>query len=310
MAFNVADAHCDFLYYMYNDGYDLNSPKKKQMIARETLEKGNVKLQCFAAWIDPDERTMPLIQAMNMFDAYFKMLRENPYIVPFSRDFDENGDKIASVLTVEGGEAIMGREENLRVFYELGVRAMTLTWNATNELAYPAMRKCSKGLTKLGKKIVLEMDKTGMAIDVSHLNDAGIDDVLSLYTKPVMASHSNARGVLEHKRSLKDEHIKAIANSGGFIGVNYYPPQLAAESKKASVKHIADHIEHIISVGGINCVGLGSDFDGMTTLPVDVKNPSDVPLIFEELQKRGFSDGDIKRISYDNLKEYMLNFID
>lgn len=310
MFFFVADAHCDFLYYMYNEGYDLNKAKSNQMISKETLEKGNVKLQCFAAWIDPDERTMPLIQAMNMFDAYFKMLKENPYIVPLSRDFDENGDKIASVLTVEGGEAIMGREENLRVFYQLGVRAMTLTWNATNELAYPAMRKGSKGLTNMGKKIVREMDKIGMALDLSHLNDAGIDDALSIYTKPIMASHSNARSVLDHKRSLCDEHIKAIAKSGGFIGVNYYPPQLAENSKQACVKHIADHIEHIVNVGGINCVGLGSDFDGMTTLPVDIKNPSDVPIVFEELKNRGFSDSEIKRISFDNLKEYLFNFVD
>ncbi len=310
MVFPVADAHCDFLYYMYNEGYDLKSAKRKQMISRETLEKGNVKLQCFAAWIDPDEKTMPIQQAMNMFDAYFKMLKENPYLVPFNSDFDETSDKIATVLTIEGGEAIMGKEENLRVFYKLGVRTMTLTWNATNELAYPAMRKGSKGLTKLGKKIVEEMDSIGMALDLSHLNDAGIDDALSLYTKPIMASHSNARAVLEHKRSLKDEHIKAISKSNGFIGVNYYPPQLSDEPKKACVKHIVDHIEHIVNVGGIKCVGLGSDFDGMTTLPVDIKNPSNVPLVFDELQKRGFSDTDIKRISYDNLKEYLLNFVD
>ncbi|MBQ2662503.1 MAG: dipeptidase [Clostridia bacterium] len=308
MSFPVADAHCDFLYYMYNEKYDLNCAKQKQMISRETLENGNVKLQCFAMWIDPDERTMPLQQAMNLADTYFKMLKENPYFVPFSRDFDENGDKIATVLTIEGGEAIAGREENLRVFYNMGVRAMTLTWNATNELGFPAMRKGSKGLTKLGKKIVGEMDRIGMALDLAHLNDAGIDDALSLYTKPIMASHSNARAVFEHKRSLSDEHIKAIAKSGGFIGVNYYPPQLCSNSKEASSKHIADHIEHIINIGGINCVGLGSDFDGMTKVPQDVENPSEVPNIFEELKKRGFSDSDIKRISYDNLKEYLLNF--
>ena len=112
MSFPVADAHCDFLYYMYNEKYDLNCAKQKQMISRETLENGNVKLQCFAMWIDPDERTMPLQQAMNLADTYFKMLKENPYFVPFSRDFDENGDKIATVLTIEGGEAIAGREEN------------------------------------------------------------------------------------------------------------------------------------------------------------------------------------------------------
>ena len=293
---------------MFNEGYDLELKKKRQMIARETLEKGNVKLQCFAAWIDPDERTKPLQQALNLIDAYYIMLKQYSYMVPFTRDFDENDDKIATVLTIEGGEAIEGKLENLRVFYQLGVRAMTLTWNATNELAYPAMRKSRKGLTSLGKKVVREMDFIGMALDLSHLNDCGIDDALSIYTKPVMASHSNARGVLEHRRSLKDEHIKAIAQKNGFIGVNYYPPQLFEDAAEASIKHIADHIEHIVKVGGINVVGLGSDFDGMTILPKDLKDPSDVPALFTELKKRGFSDADIHRIAYDNLKEYMLQF--
>lgn len=305
--FPVADAHCDFLYYMVADDFDMHHPKPSQMISTENLRKGRVKLQFYAAWIDPHIRVSPLQQALNMIDAYDCMLKACDELVPFTASFEPGCNQIATVLTIEGGEAIHARLENLRLFYKLGVRAMTLTWNVANELAYPAMKKGNKGLTQLGKSVVREMSRIGMAVDVSHLNDAGIDDVLKTATLPVFASHSNARSVFNHKRSLQDEHIKAIADMGGVVCVNYYPPQLTANAA-ANSQDIAMHIEHIASVGGIDAVGLGSDFDGMTELPVDIESPANVQRIFEALAERGFTTGDIEKIAYQNLRNYIVQF--
>ncbi len=303
----VADAHCDFLYYMAHNDFCLQSLKGNQSLSLERMEQGNVKLQFFAAWVDPAGRLSCLQQALDLFDAYWRMLDENECLIPFSKDFSPESGKIATVLTVEGGEAIHGRLENLRLFHRLGVRAMTLTWNATNELASPAMRRGRKGLTELGRKVVGEMCRIGIAPDVAHLNDAGIDEVLELATVPIFASHSNARAVCPHPRSLLDEHIRAIAKQNGIICVNFYPPQLT-EKKPASIEDIVKHITHIAGIAGIDAVGLGSDFDGMSDYPHDMKHSGYFPKLFDALMREGFSERDIQKIAYENLRNYIAKF--
>jgi membrane dipeptidase len=303
----VADAHCDFLYYMAHNGFRLQSLKEHQSLSLERMEQGNVKLQFFAAWVDPAGRLSCLQQALDLSDAYWRMLDENDRLVPFSKDFSPENGKIATVLTVEGGEAIHGRLENLRLFHKLGVRAMTLTWNSTNELASPAMRRGRKGLTQLGRRVVEEMCRIGIAPDVAHLNDAGIDEVLELATVPIFASHSNAFAVCNHPRSLKDEQIRAIAKQGGVICVNFYPPQLT-EQKPASIADIVKHISHIAGIAGIHAVGLGSDFDGMSDYPPDMEHSGNFPKLFDALRHEGFSEVDIQKIAYENLRNYIAKF--
>ena len=305
----VADAHCDFLYYMTQDGWDINRPTRNQAVALPYIKQGGGKLLFFAAWVDMDMRKDCLQQALDMFDSYFTMMEENDVFVPFTRDYTPDVDKIATVLTVEGGESLNAAISNVRLFHRLGVRAMTLTWNYSNELASPAMRRANKGLTGRGREVVREMNRIGIALDVSHLSDAGIDEALEISQRPIFASHSNARAVFDHKRSLKDEHIKAIAAQNGVIGVNYYPGQLV-KTGDASVREIAQHIAHIAGLAGPEHVCLGSDFDGMNAYPVDMKNWSDVPNLFDELQRIGFSDKEIRRIAYDNLHDYIIQFVD
>ena len=141
----VADAHCDFLYYMLYDHFKLKTTAPRQAVSLPYLHQGGASIQFFAAWIDPDMRASGLQQCMWLIDAYYRMLEEckDAGIIPFSREFTPESGKTATVLTIEGGEALMGREENLRLFYRLGVRAMTLTWNATsrNEPCEPRAHK-------------------------------------------------------------------------------------------------------------------------------------------------------------------------
>ena len=282
-----SDGHCDFLYGMVNDGYDIRAPKGRQSVSLERLKRGGVKLQLFAAWIDVKHRRPFLQQFMSMADAFERMIEANPELVKLTPDFDVNGDRIAALLTIEGGEAVEGYEDILRCVHRMGARAMTLTWNTRNELGEPAMKKSRRGLTFLGKSIVREMGRIGMAVDVSHLNDAGIEDVLKENVK-VFASHSNSRAVYDSPRSLPDEFIREIARRGGTVGVNFFYKQLT-DAPVASIGDIARQAEHILKVGGEGCLAIGSDFDGMGQYPEGLSDPSHLPKLIPAFESVGIT---------------------
>lgn len=297
-----ADGHCDFLYGMVNEGYDIASPRGRQSVSLPRLAAGGVKLQLFAAWMD-EKHKLPFVQQfLSMADAYVRMHEEHKELVPLTKDFDPYGDRIATMLTIEGGEAIEGREDILRCVYRLGVRAMTLTWNSKNELASPALGKSKRGLTPLGKQIVREMARLNMAVDVSHLNDAGIDDVLQEDVK-VFASHSNARAVFDSPRSHCDAHIKEIGRRGGTVGVNFYYKQLTNE-RMAHIPDIVRHAEHILKVGGESCLAIGSDFDGMGQYPAGLEDPSKLPALASAFEAAGITGETLERACWKNLMAF------
>lgn len=306
--FPVADGHCDYLYGAVQSGYDLRKPKREQAIRLDDLLCGGVALQFFACWIDTALASPPLHQCLAMIDAYERMLEAHSELVPLTRDFVPESGKIAAVLSVEGGEALDGSMAVLRVLYRLGVRALTLTWNENNELAGAAMGRGNKGLSAIGRDIVDEMCALGVAIDVSHLSDRGIEQVLARTTRPVFASHSNARGAHDHARSLSDALIREIANQGGTVGINFYYQQLT-KSSEASIEDIVRHICRVVEIGGIDCCAIGSDLDGMQQYPKDFKTSRDYPALFEALLRRGFSEAEVYRIAYQNLRDYIVQFV-
>ena len=306
--FPVADAHCDFLYAMYRYRHDIRTLSSTQTVHLPYLQAGNVTLQLFAVWVDETYKTPYLQQCMEMIDAYERMLSQSDVLVRLDSGFDPTGDKIAAALTVEGGEAIEGSLGVLRMLKKLGVCAMTLTWNSNNELAGAAMKRQSKGLSGLGREVVAEMEHIRMAVDVSHLSDQGIDDVLAMTNQPIFASHSNARKVFQSPRSLKDEHIVEIARRGGVVGVNYFHKQLTA-GKRAYIRDIVPHILHMVEIGGDACCALGSDFDGMTQYPEDLPHSGAVPVLLQALLDAGLTETQVKRLAFDNLSDYILQFV-
>ncbi len=309
MLIPVADAHCDFLYNMWQDGFEIDTLSEKQTIYIPYLRKGGVALQFFAVWVDHALHTPYLQQCLGMIDAYYRVLDKFPDVfMPLTAAFTPEDGRIATVLTVEGGEAVEGSLAVLRMLKRLGVAAMTLTWNHNNELAGAAMRRGGKGLTPLGREVVDEMQRIGVAMDIAHLSDEGIDDVLARTSVPVFASHSNAREVLYSPRSLKDAHIREISRRGGVIGVNFYYKQLC-EGTVAHVEDIARHISHIAEVGGVSCCAIGSDFDGMNQYPEDIQNSGDFPLLIEALFTAGFSEEEVRKIAYQNLRDYIIRFV-
>lgn len=305
--FPVADGHCDYLYGAVQSGYDLKKPKRGQAIRLDDMLSGGVALQFLACWIDTALHTPPLHQCIAMIDAYERTLEENPQLTRFTRDFTPQSGRIATVLAVEGGEAVDGSQAVLRVLYRLGVRAMTLTWNENNELSGAAMGTGNKGLSAIGRDIVDEMCRLGIAIDVSHLSDRGVEQILERTTRPIFASHSNARSVCDHPRALSDDLIRKIAKQGGTVGVNFYYQQLGKNST-ASIADIVRHIVRISEVGGVGCCAIGSDFDGMQQYPKDLHTSRDFPALFDALAKAGFHDDEIYRIAYQNLHDYIVKF--
>lgn len=307
--FHIADAHTDYLYGAVNFGYDLRSPKARQRTNLADFTASGTALQVFAAWMD-DAHEWPFFEQFSrMTDAFDNMLLTDcDMLVRFDRDFDPSCGLIAAVLSVEGGgELLRGNPDMPHILASRGVKAFSFTWNNSNAMAHGAGRGAYRGLTAAGKDAVGKLNDAGIAIDVSHLNDAGIDDVLSLSNAPVFASHSNSRAVCRTARALKNEHISEIARSGGVVCVNYYPKQLCRRGE-ATIYDVVDQIEAVASIGGIDSVGLGSDFDGMQTYPRGLERYTDVPELLKLLSARGMSDEDISKVAYYNLAGYLKRF--
>ena len=170
-----------------------------------------------------------------------------------------------------------------------------VTWNHENALATPAAVNDTEGLKPFGLAAIREMQRQGIAVDVSHLNIAGFFDILSRTDAPPLASHSCARALRDHKRNLTDEQLRALFRAGGFVGVNFFPNFLT--DGPATIDHVADHIDHMMQMGGEGMVGFGSDFDGIGTKPEGLDNPEDFPKVLARLRARGYGDGALRSIA-------------
>lgn len=220
--------------------------------------------------------------------------------------------KIAVLIGIEGGHAIEDSLRLLRAFYLLGARYMTLTHVNTNnwadssgDLNNPRV-KHHNGLTDFGRQVIAEMNRLGMIVDVSHVSDKTFWDVLAASRAPVMASHSSCRALCDHPRNLTDEMIRALAGKGGLIQINFAPEFLTRrKSPPAGLDDVVAHIEHAARVGGIEAVGIGSDFDGIDRTPVGLEDVSKFPALTEALLKKGFSPADLRKIYGGNLLRLM-----
>ena len=296
----VIDAHCDTLTVLKKQGRNLGQRSVKGHVDLPRLFTGGVNLQFFAAFIDPLYKDNPLVRALEIFDLFYQELSENCDTMESVFSYSDiervlSKGKIAALLTVEGGEALAGRLEVLRIFYRLGVRCLTLTWNGRNELADGVCESdTGGGLTVFGKAVVSEMNRLGMIIDVSHLSRKGFWEVLERSTKPIVASHSNCRSLCDHPRNLEDDQIKALAKMDGVVGLSFYSSFVHRESP--SLESWLDHVEHLAEVAGVDYIGIGSDFDGIEAVISGLTDVSDFPRITEGLLQRGFSEEEVRKI--------------
>ncbi len=305
--YSVIDMHCDTMTNLYRNGKSLLD--NDMHISLRKMQEGNYLMQCFAMFLYLKDTEHPFETCKAYIDFYDKEIAKYPEIirpVTTAEEILNNREKgiMSSLLTIEEGAAIEGSIEKLHYFYERGVRMMTLTWNFENELAYPNYVYENKpdtvrGLTEKGFEVIEEMWKLGMIVDIAHLNDAGIYDVFSVAKKPIVASHSNARSVCGHVRNLTDDMILKLKENGGIMGINYCPDFISSNTDTDQIADIVRHINHIVSLAGVETVALGSDFDGIPT-PKGMSDATKLPILYEALRNEGYSEEDLDKMFYQN----------
>ncbi|MBQ1877485.1 MAG: dipeptidase [Erysipelotrichaceae bacterium] len=307
--FGVIDMHCDTITKLVYEKKDIR--ENDGHISLNKMQKGNYMMQCFAIFLYLKAYPHPFASCDSYIDDFYRFMQENSDIikpVTTADEIEENWEKglMSGMLTIEEGGALEGNLANLQHFYDRGVRMMTLTWNFENELAYPnymdksGMRPdTERGLKPLGIECVKKMQQLGMIVDVSHLNDAGIYDVFRLATRPIVASHSNARAVCNVPRNLTDDMLRKLKENGGITGINYCPDFISEKTDENQIPMIVRHINHIVSVAGVETVGLGSDFDGIPT-PNGMSDCTRTHLLYEALKQEGYSQQDIDLMFHGN----------
>lgn len=296
----VIDTHCDTILEVMRGRRSLGVRSSEGHLDFPRLREGGVAAQFFAVYIEPEYKPdRGLERALEVLDRLYTEVDTYPDQAEVALSVADihrirQAGKVAVVLAIEGGEAIGHNLANLRMLYRLGVRSIGLVWNQRNLIADGiGERRTGGGLTNFGVAVVKEMNRLGMAVDVSHLADPGFWHVAETAEAPFIASHSNARAVCDHPRNLTDDQIKALAAAGGVMGLNFAPAFVAPEH--ASLSKLVDHLDHVVALVGPEHIGLGSDFDGIGSTPEGLADATAFPRFTEELVRRGYGDEDIQR---------------
>ncbi|MCR4884344.1 MAG: membrane dipeptidase [Clostridiales bacterium] len=294
----IADTHSDTLYAI---GVS-NTPQQELMITPEKLRKGGVSLQTFALWTGRDGNRGDYEDIVRKELAARKVFEDAGIHQVDDPACAKDGEN-AYMLSVEGGEVFEKGLEAVDEFRNLGVRMTALVWNNENAIGYPAKSGEKKGLKAYGLNVVRKMQSCHMAIDTSHLNEAGFWDIFHHTNVPPLASHSCCMSLCHHFRNLTDEQIRAMIRDGGYIGINFYPAFLS-ENGTCDVDRVAEHIDYVCQMGGEHIVGFGSDFDGIETAPKNLTGADEVPNLLEALRRRGMPEDAITGIAGGNLLAY------
>jgi membrane dipeptidase len=357
----IVDTHADTPQRFLDEGFDIGSTDAKDAghISLDKAQRGNLGAEFFSIWVEPETNQGHFARhTFDLIDSVYEQAARHPdrMMMAFSVADIERAHrehKLAALMGIEGGHSIENDIHLLRDYYRLGVRYMTLSWSNTNEWADSSgdindtKVQHHDGLTDFGKQVVLEMNRLGMMVDISHVADKTFFDAIATTKAPVIASHSSARALVNAPRNMTDDMLKAVAKNGGVVQVNFfnafddedfrkaleaqskdqaaaqqeYINKLKAEGKtptyldadkierewmakipRPPLKSLIDHIDHIAKIAGVDHVGLGSDFDGVSgATPQGINSAADLPKITQALLDRGYSAGDIKKILGANL---------
>lgn len=300
----IVDAHCDTITTIMDSGEVLR--ENKGHIDLKRLKQYSGFVQFFAAFVSPKHAKMgALSRTIDIIDRLYREIEINKNDIMLCRNYSDimtaiQSKKVAAVLTIEGGDALEGSLSALRIMYELGVRAITLTWNYRNQIADGVADAITGGgLTPFGREVVSEMNRLGMLVDVSHLSEAGFWDVINLTKAPIIASHSNSKKICNHRRNLTDEQLLALKKNGGVTGINLCPDFIYSD-EKATMRHVVEHIEHIVALTGEDTLGLGADFDGIDQTPEGLEGVQCLSDLFNELLKLNYSEDLINKLAGEN----------
>lgn len=293
----------------------------------DRLKKGNIIGGIFVLWIDPPHDKTPGKRLIEMLGATATEIMGNQDILRIileKEDFNKalEEEKLAVVIGAEGLSGIGDNIDLINALYMFGLRHASLTWNEENLLATGARGNPERGLTVLGEKAVNLMEELGMIIDVSHANDKTFWDIYDKTTKPFIASHSNCRALCDVKRNLSDEQLKAISDRGGLVGLNSFNEFVHLDKEKQDLKHLVNHLDHMVEIMGVDHVCFGFDFfdflendttddfvEGDTIGTLGFENAYETQNLIDEMIKRGYSKEDIEKISYKNFHRIIKELI-
>lgn len=303
------DLHCDTLVACMQD--------KKSLLKNDlhvNVEKGDryaPYIQCAAIFLPDSIRGA---DAEKWFDDHADLFDREAATGAFTvirdgKDIEamENKQGTGMMLTVEGSAVLNGKLENVQHLRDRGIRMMTLTWNGSNEVGSGIMSKDAFGLTPFGVQAVKEMEKCGIAVDISHASEKLFFDVVENTTRPFVASHSNAKALCKHPRNLSDEQIKVMCQRDCLIGLNYFKAFLIDEPDNADVEDLYRHAEYILSLGGANVLAMGSDFDG-STMPHGITGLESIEEIANVFLRHNLPEALVNKIFYDNAADFFKRF--
>jgi membrane dipeptidase len=305
----VIDLHNDMLEQMIN-GYQIgirNPLVGDDQTDLPRLKDGGVDAQMVSIWTDGDTTaSKPYARCVTIADTFQAQVNRYSSQVALAKTSDDIAavmatGKLAAIYLLEGGHAIENSLAKLQWFYNLGVRYMTLTWNNSNDWAISAAdsKSTTQGLTDFGKQVIRTMDSLGIIVDVSHVGIKTMADALTVTKNPIIASHSGVRALNNNTRNLYDDQIRAIAASGGVIGVVFYRSFLSSTGK-ATIDTVIKHIDYIKNLVGIDYIALGSDFSGGITTPTGLEDVSKYPALTLALLRHGYSIPDVRKILGEN----------
>lgn len=305
----LIDLHCDTLtdwkYTTTGNPDTLDDPKR--VLSLTSIPEDVNWAQFYAVFIPDEERGQAAIDYFDFnrqsFDRQMKQFSDR--VAPCRSYADMESawavGKTAAFLTVENGSVLAGDISRVKTIADAGVRAVTLVWNGENEIG--SGHTTDHGLSDFGKLAIPELERHGILVDVSHLNDPGFADLLEVAQKPFVATHSNARAIASHKRNLTDDMIREMVRRDCLIGLNYFVAFLRDDRDVQSLDDLYRHTDHFFQLGGVKNLALGSDFDG-ALLPECLSTPSKAAGIYEYFLSRGISEGDVQGVMYGNAQAF------
>ena len=315
MEMRFIDTHCDTMgeCIARSEG-KVTLQNNPGHINMEKLIKGGAMAEFFAIFIPTHDSgagkgvTLPPYDYFQfVYKAYLKELEANKDVLAPACNYDDimankAAGKVSSVLTVEDGVPLEGKMERLEEFYQKGVRLISFTWNYENSLGFPNSKDpeiMNRGLKQFGLDCIERMNEMGMLVDVSHLSDGGFWDVVKHSKKPFIASHSCCRALCNHTRNLTDEMLHALGEKGGVVGINFASQFLNEGAEYTDIQSVVRHMLHIRDKAGLDALGFGSDFDGITST-LEFKDDTGLPLIVDALRPH-FTDDEIDKICSGNM---------